>query len=107
MARGLRYLGLALAAIGVSGLLAGEAGWLPAEVAGRPAVALLRAAAVVFASGLALEVLARGWRGLRRGHCARCGARIEWGQTYCLDHLKATVNEARDLHPTGPRRRRV
>jgi hypothetical protein len=39
-------------------------------------------------------------RELRRGRCVRCGARIERSQTYCRDHLQATVNEYRDRHRT-------
>lgn len=39
-------------------------------------------------------------RALRRGRCVRCGSRIERGQTYCRDHLQATVNEYRDRHRT-------
>lgn len=55
---------------------------------------------VTGAAALALGFLLSGTgllsRELRRGRCVRCGARIERGQTYCRDHLQATVNEYRD-----------
>ena len=46
--------------------------------------------------GLLAGIFAPVSRELRRGHCIRCGARIERTQTYCHDHLQQTVNEYRD-----------
>jgi len=56
-------------------------------------------------AGLILRLLAPVGRELRRGRCVRCGTAIERGQTYCMDHLQATVNQYRDETRAGALRR--
>ena len=102
MARTLRYLGLAILALTAWLLLAQEFGWV-----GRPErldVWVLRgvwAGLGCIAAGILLSLLNPVGRALRQGRCARCGATIERGQTYCLDHLQATLNEYRDETRNG------
>ncbi len=96
MARNLRYLGLAILAATAALLVVGETGWAPAAKLDpwiRPALVI---GVACLAGGILLAAFAPVRRTLSRGRCARCGVRIERGQTYCLDHLQETVNEYRD-----------
>lgn len=96
MARAFRFLGILCLAAAVWLTIAGAAGWVEARsfdsVARRAALAGFAA----LGAGILLGVLGRVSRPLTRGRCVRCGARTERGQTYCLDHLLATVEQARE-----------
>lgn len=101
MARRLCQLGLTVVVLVVGLLLAGEIGWLPTEALDpwfRNGGLL---GAVLFACGVTLALLTPIGRLLAQKRCARCGRRIERGQTYCIDHLRAAVNEYRDQTREG------
>lgn len=60
---------------------------------------LLIGGAVAFVGGLLLTVLSPVARTMSGSRCARCSAAVPRGQTYCADHLRATVQEYQDrLH---------
>lgn len=94
--RTLRYIGLAVLACALWAMLAGERGWVESATAEMWLPALLWVGIACVAAGIGHSLLAPVLRRLRRGRCQRCGAPIEQGQTYCLDHLKATLNEYQD-----------
>ncbi len=96
MGRTLCFLGIVLLAAAVWLILAGATGWVREEVSGSLAKNALVAGLACLGSGLLAGLLDRLSRPLRRGRCARCGGPTERGQTYCLDHLLATVEEYRD-----------
>ena len=106
--KSLRYFGLAVVAAAACLLLAGEVGWILPETSDAWFGPLFKIGGICFLAGLLLSVLAPGLRWVRRGRCVRCEAPIERGQSYCRDHLRAAVNEARDhVHETRvPRARR-
>ncbi|HEX5044840.1 MAG TPA: hypothetical protein VFV75_18215 [Candidatus Polarisedimenticolaceae bacterium] len=92
----LRRMGLGIWIATIWLALAQLAGVIPA---GTVDVWLWRGAwagTAVLALGLMAGIFTPVSRELRRGHCIRCGVRIERGQTYCHDHLRQTVNEYRD-----------
>lgn len=88
--------GLVAIAIAVVLALAELGGAAGAAWPERTVPLLLQAGAVASASGLALMLTLRTARLVSGGRCARCGATIERGQTYCADHLRETVAEIRD-----------
>jgi len=96
VARTLTYLGLVLLAVSAWLLLADESGW----VGGGESEALVPVAVKVgigfIATGLLFGVLDPLWRRVSRNRCVRCGRAVERGQTYCNDHLRATLNEYQD-----------
>lgn len=94
--RTLRYIGLTVLACALWAMLAGERGWVESTTVATWLPTLLRVGIVCVAAGIGHALLAPVLRRLRRGRCQRCGAPIEQGQTYCLDHLKATLNEYQD-----------
>lgn len=96
MARSLRGLGFLLLAAAVWLVLAGAAGWARESWADSAARIAAVTGAASLAGGIALGLLTWVSRPIRQGRCARCGTRVERGQTYCLDHLMATVAEARE-----------
>ena len=104
MDRTLRYLGLSILAAAAWLLLAGEIGWILPATSDRWFGPLLKAGGISFLTSLVLTAMVPGLRWVRRGRCVRCGAPTERGQSYCLDHLQATVNEARDHQHAGRRR---
>jgi hypothetical protein len=106
--RTLRYLGLGILAVAAWLLLAGELDWLDREAANVWFGPLFKVGAGCFVVGLVVRAIAPGVRWVRRGRCVRCGTPTGSGQAYCLDHLQATVNEARDhAHDAwSPTRRR-
>ncbi len=101
MARMLRALGLFGLAAAACVLLAGEMSWIPSEVADSLVRNAALAGAACLLAGILMGVLSPVGRVLRQGRCARCGTPIEPGQTYCHDHLQATVNEYRDQTRAG------
>jgi len=92
----IRYSGLAVLAVAAWVLIAGEAGWLDDHAVDLWSPLLIKVGVLLFVAGLATGLLSPLLRQFRRGHCTRCGALTERGQSYCLDHLRATVNEAQD-----------
>ena len=106
MARTLRFLGAFLVTGAVWLFLAGTAGWVQEAVSGSLGRDALLAGLLCLAGGFVSEMFGRAGRVLRRGHCVRCGAPTERGQTYCLDHLLATVEEYRMRSTEGPRSRK-
>ena len=101
MGRILRITGLIALAGAAWVLLAGEAEWIPAGVANATFGPLAVGGAAGLGLGLLLGLLNPVGRKLRQGRCARCGAAIEKGQSYCLDHLRDTVNEYQDQMRRG------
>jgi peptidoglycan/LPS O-acetylase OafA/YrhL len=101
MGRNLRYIGIAMLAACAWMLVAVESDWIPDSL---PAIAiplLAGAGALCFIGGMLLGVMTPVGRKLRRGRCVRCGAAIERGQSYCLDHLKETVHEYQERARQG------
>jgi hypothetical protein len=92
----LRGLGLTLLAATACLLVADALGWIPPGIADPWLSRGLYASLSSLGAGLALGLLAPVGREIRRGRCARCGRRIERRQTYCRDHLRATLDEYRD-----------
>jgi len=105
MGRTLRIVGLAALAGAAWALLASEAGWMSAAVADVAFRALALLGVVCVGVGLLLGLLNPVGRRLRQGRCTRCGAPIERGQSYCLDHLRDTVHEYQDQLRRGERPR--
>jgi len=103
MAGSLRQIGLGLVAGAACIALASAVGWVPSGTFDPWVVPALGAGVAVFALGVLGTVLGRVARMVRRGRCVRCGSPIERGQTYCIDHLRETVDEYRDHRP-GARR---
>lgn len=101
----LRYLGLVLLSLTASLLLADALAWVEAESIDPWIRHSARAGIASLGAGVLLGLLSPVGRTLRRGHCARCGAPIERGQTYCLDHLQAAVNEYKDQARSGKLKR--
>ena len=98
MAKMLQWLGLLLLAGAAWFLIGGEAGWVDPGRLADWAVPMGQAGGVCLAVGLALRILARVMRRLSQSRCVRCSAPTERGQSYCLDHLQQSVNEARDAY---------
>jgi hypothetical protein len=92
----LRRLGLGIWVATIGLALAQLAGVIPAGTADVWLWRGVWAGAAVLGAGLLAGILSPVSRELRRGHCIRCGVRIERGQTYCHDHLQQAVNEYRD-----------
>ena len=94
--RTIRFLGLLVLAGAAWFVVAGEAGWITDATGDRWFLPLAGLGGAIVAAGLLLGALDPALRWMSRGRCARCGAATERGQVYCLDHLKATVQEAQD-----------
>lgn len=56
----------------------------------------LQGGVLALAGALLLRALQPVTNQLRKGRCSVCGHPTERGHVYCLDHLQATVNAARD-----------
>ena len=76
-------------------------GWVSEAVADAWGLKALMAGAVCFCGGLFLAVATPVTRWLSGTRCVRCRRRIERGQTYCMDHLRETLNEYRDQKNIG------
>jgi len=76
-------------------IIAGEAGWVGAEI-GDLGLPLAKVGVASFVLGWALSAWNPLARRLRGGRCARCGARTELGHAYCIDHMRTAVQEAQD-----------
>jgi len=96
MARTLRNLGLAVLVVAVWLMIAEAAGWIDADVSGAWLVPALYVGVGTLVAGIALGVVSPVGRMLRQARCARCGGAVERGQTYCLEHLRKTVDEYRE-----------
>lgn len=96
MAALLRYLGLLALALGTWLLIAEEASWLSNEDFYAFTRPILLGGCVAFLGGIVLAVLSPVARTMVGARCARCSASVPRGQTYCADHLRATVQEYRD-----------
>ncbi len=96
MSRRLTFAGLCLLAATAWFVLAEQIGWVSTELADRMVLLGLKLGGGALALAVVLAVLAPLTRALRGTRCVRCGSPIEKGQTYCPDHLRATVNEYRD-----------
>ena len=108
MGRLLRNMGLVLLAVAVWLILASALGWLSEAMADPLARVAAMAGVACLGGGILAGLAGRMGRPiLTRGRCVRCGARIERGQTYCLDHLLATVEQARDQVRNEIRERRI
>jgi hypothetical protein len=90
--RTLSYFGLVVLAGATWFLVAGEAGWISADLSDQWFLPLAKVGGI----SLAVGFLSPAIRRVRQGRCVRCGAGTERGQSYCLDHLQETVLEAQD-----------
>lgn len=96
MARSLRTTGLILLAAAAWLFVAEALGWVPSSVADAWGLKVLLVGATCLGGGLVLGVTAPMTRWVSGTRCVRCRRRIERGQTYCMDHLRETLNEYRD-----------
>jgi hypothetical protein len=101
MGRTLRYAGTVILAVSVVVLLLESLGLVPEATGDRWVLGGAAVGAGLLAAGLLLALFSPVARAIRRGHCVRCGARTERGQTYCRDHLQQTLNEIRDRTREG------
>jgi hypothetical protein len=101
LGRTLRYLGIAILAVTAWLLMADAVGWIPAGSGDAWISRGVWAGGGCILVGILFGMMSPVGRELRRGHCVRCGVSIERGQTYCADHLQATVNEYRDQTREG------
>jgi len=96
MASFLIKAGLWILALSVALVLLGEV--LPQI--GENASSLARMGLIVGAGmsvlGLVLAILGRGASALFQRRCVRCHKPVARGATYCADHLKESVEQARD-----------
>ena len=100
MGRSLRTIG-GILLVGAAWLFVAEAfGWVPKSL-GDWGVHALLAGAVCFGGGLIISVATPLTLWLAGTRCVRCRRRIERGQTYCMDHLRETLNEYRDQKNVG------
>jgi hypothetical protein len=97
----LRTAGLTALAGAAWVLIASEADWISSGLSDAAFPPLAFGGALCLAVGIVLGVLNPLSRRLGKGHCERCGAPIERGQVYCLDHLRDTVNEYQDALRRG------
>jgi hypothetical protein len=96
MGRNLKYLGLVLLAATAWLLIALEADWVENALVEKAIPILAGAGVISIVLGILLALASPVGRKLSRGRCARCGAPIERGQSYCLDHMREAVNEYQD-----------
>jgi len=101
MGRNLRYIGLAILAACAWMLIAIEADWIPGSLPEMVIPLLVGVGVLCVAGGVLLGLITPVRQKLRRGRCTRCGVTIERGQSYCLDHLRETVNEYQDQARRG------
>ena len=101
MGRTLRIIGLAALAGAAWVLIAGEAGWIPPAASNAAFRPLSIGGALSFCVGMVLGMLNPVGRKLRQSRCVRCGAPIERGQSYCLDHLRDAVHQYQDQMRRG------
>lgn len=96
MGRNLKYLGLVLLAATAWLLIAIEADWVESALVEKAIPILAGAGVISIVLGFLLALASPVGRKLIRERCARCGAPIERGQSYCLDHMREAVNEYQD-----------
>jgi len=96
LGRFLRIAGLLLLAVATWLLIAGESGWIAVEMADAWFGPVSQSGAAMLVLGLLSGLFAPMTRRMRQGRCVRCGAGTERGQTYCMDHLRQTLHEAKD-----------
>jgi hypothetical protein len=77
-------------------LIAEEAGWIEGGAGDSLLPPMIGGGLVCLALGILQRVFSPVRQKLRKSRCVRCGAAIERGQTYCLDHLRDTVNKCQD-----------
>jgi predicted nucleic acid-binding Zn ribbon protein len=96
MGRGLLSLGSLLIVATVTLWIAGAAEWVSQSFADSASSITLKAGLVLVAGSFVFRILAPMTKQMTKARCAACGAPVERGQTYCLDHLKETVDSYRD-----------
>ena len=96
MGRRLLGLGVMLIVVTVALWVAEVAAWIPASTDDRWSGLTLKAALIALGASLVFRVLAPLAGMIPKARCSVCGRSTERGHTYCLDHLKATVNATRD-----------
>jgi hypothetical protein len=101
MGKNLRYIGLVVLAAAAWMLIAVEAEWVPSGLPDMVIPMLVGAGVLCIGAGMVISLINPVGRKLSKGRCARCGAKIERGQSYCLDHLRETVNEYQDRERTA------
>jgi hypothetical protein len=102
----LRHLGILVLALVAVSLVAESAGWFPEGAVDEWLTPVALGGVGAFTLGAILSMLSPVGRLIRQGHCVRCGVSTERGQSYCNDHLKETIEEARehsDFHRLGSR----
>jgi len=56
----------------------------------------LLVAALCFAGGVVMAIVARGKSVITAKTCPKCGRKVAHGRMYCEDHLAETINRYRD-----------
>jgi hypothetical protein len=107
MGRGLFTLGAVLLLLTIALWIAGVAGWVPQDRNDQWSALSLKAGLLLLAASFVLRLLVPLTRQVRRARCAVCGRPVDKGHTYCMDHLRETVNACRDrTHDLSHARRR-
>lgn len=96
MGRSLRYFGMLVLVAAAWLAVAGELGWLPAELSGTWVRPVATGGALCLGLGFVLGLSAPIGRKLTGKRCVRCGTAVESGQTYCVDHLRESIQEYQD-----------
>jgi predicted nucleic acid-binding Zn ribbon protein len=96
MGRGLLSLGSLLIVATVALWIGGAADWVSQNVADTASSLTLKAGLILVAASLILRILAPMTKQIAKAHCTVCGAVVERGHLYCLDHLQETVHNYRD-----------
>ncbi len=89
------HIGLYILAGAACLLVADALGWVSSETTDVWVTPRAGSGVLGIVAGLAAGLLARFSRLVLRTKCVRCRATTERGQTYCLDHMQAAVNEYR------------
>ena len=102
MGRRLQGLGALLIVVTVALWVAEVAAWIPATTDDRWSGLTLKAGLIALGASLRFRVLAPVTAMLPKARCTVCGRAPERGHTYCLDHLRDTVNATRDESRNAP-----
>jgi hypothetical protein len=102
MGRTLRWLGSLLLLTTVGLWVADAVEWIPTSLDDRWSGLTLKLAIGAMGGWLLLRLLAPIGAKLRNGRCTVCGCATDRGHTYCLDHLRETVNQTRDKSRERP-----
>jgi len=102
MSRRLYWLGALLILATIALWVADVVELIPSTTDDRWSGLTLKAGITALAVALLLRLITPIAGAIGAGRCTVCGRATERGHTYCLDHLQATVNAARDQARNRP-----